>query len=103
MCGGGGGCGKIFGGLGSLLSFIPGLQPFGLALSAVGQLLPEPKAKTPTLPVPAAPPPATRATGGATVAIGTDASAGAKPRVQQGTRTSSGDVLSGLGRGGLAL
>ncbi len=112
MCGGGGGCGSILGTVGSVMSFIPGLQPFGMALSAGSKLLGAfggsgNKAAAPP-PVPAAPPPVPRANGGATVQIGTDTGAGRVTGVRNPNRPPSGiastdNVLAGLGRGGLAL
>ena len=103
MCGGGG-CGGIIGTIGSVMSFIPGLQPFGMILSAGSKLLGGSDA--PKIPVPAAPPPAVRANGGATVQIGTDAAnnrvSGTRPNAAPNPNGSQ-DVLGGLGRGGLAL
>jgi len=110
MCGGGGGCGSVLGAVGSIMSFVPGMQPFGLALSAGSKLLGAFGGgdKAPAPPVPAAPPPVPRANGGATVQIGTDTGAGRvtssiNPNKPPSGIASTDNVLAGLGRGGLAI
>ncbi len=106
MCGGGG-CGSILGTVGSIMSFIPGMEPFGMALSAGSKLFGSSN-KAPAPPVPAAPPPVPRANGGATVQLGTDTGSGRVTGSTNPTRPPSGiatsdNVLAGLGRGGLAI
>lgn len=100
MCGGGGGCGGILSGIGTLFGGpLGGL--FTNLISSV--LMPTDK---PKIPVPAAPAPAARATGGATVQIGTDTAnsrvSGPRPGSSRSS-TSVTDPLAGLGRGGLSL
>lgn len=104
MCGGGGGCG--------LLKIVaPFLGPIGqiFSIASTAMSLFGEKPKAPKIPEPAAPPPQNRATGGATVQVGTDAASadnrvsGNRPPSAVGRAGQGNDVLAGLGRGGLAL
>ena len=110
MCGGGGGCGSIIGTIGTVLGFLPG--PLGLVgnvLSVGSSLFGNKSSAAPSinLPTPAAPAPAARAHTGATVSVGADAAAsrvsGNRSPFNPSSASTSDNVLSGLGRGGLAI
>ncbi len=110
MCGGGGGgCGSILGTIGTVLGFLPGpLGMIGTALSVGSQLLGgSSKSPSITIPTPAAPAPAPRAGTGPAVSLGADNAAsrvsGARSPFAPPPASSSDNVLSGLGRGGLAI
>ncbi len=108
MCGGGGGCGQVLGTVGTVMSFIPGLQPIGMALSAGSMLLgalSSSKSGGGAMPVPAAPAPQPMVSGGAKVTVGSDAASRvAAPGYNAANPNAGGnDPLGNLGRGGLIL
>lgn len=112
MCGGGG-CGTV---VGALLGVAAAPFTGGLSLATIGAaaslggslgsaLFPAKAPAMPALSSPAAPAPTVRASNGATVSIGTDTKNSRVSGSRSGTNSnvSSGDVLSGLGRSGLAI